>query len=61
MARCLGAILFIGLLCANANADRVMLANGDQLKGKVIKVEDDKMTFKADMVGEVTIEMAKKV
>jgi len=39
-------------------ADTVTLKNGDKITGKVIKKDGDKLTFKGDLVGDVTVSWA---
>jgi len=50
---------WIGILllchCGAIQADQVVLTNGDRLSGKIVSLVEGKMTFTADMVGEVTI------
>lgn len=58
MFRLVGIALFIGLLSSAACADRLILMNGDQLKGKVVKMEKGNMIFASDMIGKLTIDIA---
>jgi len=39
-------------------ADVVVFKNGDKLTGKVVKMEGGKLTFKADLAGEITLDLA---
>ncbi len=41
-----------------AKADVVVFKNGDKLTGKVIKMEGGKLTFKADLAGEIPLDVA---
>ena len=41
-----------------AQADVVVFKNGDKLTGKVIKMEGGKLTFKADIAGEIPLDLA---
>ena len=53
-------MLFVLLfaLCSVGYADRIVLKNGDQLTGKVVKMEGGKIILNTEMAGEVTIDMA---
>lgn len=46
------------LLTAVTQADEVHLRNGDRLTGTLVRLTDDKLVFKADAAGEVTIALA---
>lgn len=52
-------LIVVVLFCSTSFADQVVLINGDQLNGQVVKMEKGKMVFLADMLGEVTIDMDK--
>jgi hypothetical protein len=52
-------IVTIALCCVLCGlsllADQVTLSNGDRVTGKVIKKQDDSLTIKSDLLGEVTV------
>ena len=58
MLRCFSAILLVLGVCVSIHADVVIFKNGDKLTGKVVKLEKGKLTFKADVVGEVPLDLA---
>ena len=56
--RNIAILLVFFVICSTSLADRVVMENGDQLKGQVVKMGGGKMVFNSDMVGEVTIDIA---
>jgi putative salt-induced outer membrane protein YdiY len=58
MLRWASAILLVLGVCVSIHADVVIFKNGDKLTGKVVKLEGGKLTFKADVVGEVPLDLA---
>src|SRR4051812_3598629 len=52
-------LTMISLPLFAADPDVVTFVNGETMTGQLIKVADGKVTFKSDMVGEVTFEWAK--
>ena len=57
MERICTLVLVLYVFSSQSFADRVVLKNGDQLKGTVVKMEGGKMVLNSDMLGEVTIDM----
>jgi putative salt-induced outer membrane protein YdiY len=53
------AVLAVLLLVAPAAADEVILINGDRLTGTVTESAPGKLTIKTDLVGDVTVDLAK--
>jgi putative salt-induced outer membrane protein YdiY len=58
MRTCLIWIGTILIFVAVADADEVVLSNGDKLTGKVGQIVGGKMTFTSPVLGEMTIDMA---
>lgn len=53
------SVLFCLAACGSlAFADTVTLKNGDKITGKVIKKDGDKLTFKGDLTGDITVSWA---
>src|SRR3954453_3927733 len=50
--RLITALIFT---CACLLADKVILKNQDRVTGKVVKKDGDKLTFKSDHFGEITV------
>ncbi|MCK5000443.1 MAG: DUF481 domain-containing protein [Anaerohalosphaera sp.] len=49
-------IIFVVLFAVNiAAADEIYLNNGDRLTGKVVQLNDGKLTFASELAGEVTL------
>jgi len=48
-------VLLLCLLPALLYADQVVLKNGDTLTGKIVKKDGDKLTFKSEFLGEVSM------
>ncbi|MDR1010768.1 MAG: DUF481 domain-containing protein [Opitutaceae bacterium] len=60
LARSLIALAALSLLAgAGLRADVLTLANGDKLKGKLVKNVDDMITFKSDILGEIIVPTTK--
>jgi len=55
LIRSLASFPFLLLVTACLLADQVTLKNGDRVSGKIVKKEGDKVTFKSDLMGEVTM------
>lgn len=51
----------LGVFAADApkTPDVVTFVNGEQISGQLVKVADGKVSFKSDMLGDVTFELAK--
>jgi putative salt-induced outer membrane protein YdiY len=48
--------LWVGLfLCGCLMGDQLVLKNGDRITGKIVKKDGAKVTFKSDLMGEVTL------
>ena len=46
----------LAAICSTAIADEIEFKNGDVLRGKVVKSDGTKLTFKSDNAGEVTVD-----
>jgi putative salt-induced outer membrane protein YdiY len=57
MAR-IHALLALGLFGLPLCADQLVLKNGDRISGKVVKKDGDSVSFKSDLVGDVTVKWA---
>ena len=55
----LGAALFTIALARVAAADEILFTNGDRLTGKILSGAGGKLTVKTDVVGTVTVDMAR--
>ncbi len=53
------SLLFLALLPAPLYAGVLVLKNGDRLRGDLVKLEDDKITWQSDSFGTLTIEQSK--
>ena len=58
MLRWASVIMLVIGFSVVAKADVVVFKNGDKLTGKVVKLEGGKLTFKADVAGEITLDLA---
>lgn len=59
-----GALLLVAALpavsqSAKSKPDVIVLSNGNELTGKLVKVEDGKVTFHTDDLGDVTVPLTK--
>lgn len=54
----LSVFFCLGIVAGLCFADTVTLKNGDKITGKVVKKDGDKLTFKGDLVGEITMSWA---
>jgi len=56
-------IMLLGILLATAPAaaDKLHLSNGDVLTGKAIRMEDQKLVFKTEYAGEISVDWQKVV
>ena len=59
MPRATALMLALFCLGGTAQAEVVLLKNGDRLTGEWVRVNDGKLVFKAEDIGEVTIPVAK--
>lgn len=50
---------FVAAADAPKGADVLTFVNGEQMTGSLVKVADGKVSFKSDMLGDVTVEWAK--
>jgi len=58
MGRWISVMMLVLWIGAVTKADVVVFKNGDKLTGKVIKMEGGKLTFKADLAGEIPLDLA---
>lgn len=54
-----GVLFSLFVFCAVLRADTVILKNGDKLSGSFVEVRDKKLSFKSDLVGDVSIPLDK--
>lgn len=59
MHRVIILLLFVFGWSVTGWADVVVFKNGDQLTGKLVKLEEGKLTFEADVLGNVTLDITR--
>lgn len=58
MRRIFFLLIFIFVCAVTGWADVIIFRNGDRLTGKFVKLEKNKMTFEADEIGKITLDIA---
>ena len=57
-ASCIAALLIWCSHAAPATAGEILFKNGDRLSGQVLRMEGGRLTFKSNLAGEVTVNVA---
>jgi len=52
-------LLFLLFSCSHGYADEVIFENGERLIGTLQRVEDNKLIFKSEIAGEVSVDISK--
>ena len=51
--------IFLLVVCSTSSADEVIFENGERMIGTFARVEGDKLIFKSEIAGEISVDIAK--